>query len=217
MTVKKTSEKKGRRKKMSIAKKLKQIRYPLLIMWGILLGAAGTAGVKSSGHVLPTWIIWAIVILGVIVMFVWIASIKLDKRERPIENKNDSQVQNHSSEIAIIEKVVTEPIELEFWGKRNGVDYFSAKSISGWDIPNDHILLIGFDGSTPRDVGMDAVVTGKDHMEYFGKIEMLYCKKRSGVSGTEKLKTEKFVKKTFSREQWEKGTEEISILEVLKE
>ena len=141
---------------MSIAKKLKQIRYPLLIMWGILLGAAGTAGVKSSGHVLPTWIIWAIVILGVIVMF-------------------------------------------------------------GWDIPNDHILLIGFDGSTPRDVGMDAVVTGKDHMEYFGKIEMLYCKKRSGVSGTEKLKTEKFVKKTFSREQWEKGTEEISILEVLKE
>ena len=54
-------------------------------------------------------------------------------------------------------------------------------------------------------------------MEYFGKIEMLYCKKKSGISGTEKLKTEKFVKKTFSREQWEKGTEEISILEVLKE
>ena len=78
------------------------------------------------------------------------------------------------SKISVISKAVEEPVELEFWGKRNGIDQFRVKSIAGRNIVSDHVLLISFDGSEARDVALDAVVTGKEHSEYFGKIEMLY-------------------------------------------
>ena len=37
--------------------KMRKVRYPMLIVWGIFMGAAGTAGVKSSWHVIPGWLI----------------------------------------------------------------------------------------------------------------------------------------------------------------
>lgn len=201
---------------MNIRSKLRQIRFQMLAVWGVFAGAAGMAGVKSSGHVIPGWLIWLTVILGVIVLFVWIVSVNPDKRVETTESKGDRSASNRHSEIETIEKAVDEPIELEFWGKRNGVNHFSVKNICGEDIPNDHVLLISFDGAPARDVALDASVTGKEHSDYFGKIEMLYCKKEKGISKAEKLITEKFDKRIFSREQWEKGTGKISILEVIK-
>ena len=47
--------------------KMRKVRYPMLIVWGIFMGAAGTAGVKSSWHVIPGWLIGVIVILGIMV------------------------------------------------------------------------------------------------------------------------------------------------------
>ncbi len=105
-------------------------------------------------------------------------------------------------------------MELEFWGKRNGIDQFRVKSIAGRNIVSDHVLLISFDGSEARDMALDAVVTGKEHSEYFGKIEMLYCKRQQGHYGTEKLKTEKIDKVILSKEQWENETGKIKLLEL---
>lgn len=79
---------------------------------------------------------------------------------------------------------------------------------------SDHVLLISFDGSEARDVALDAVVTGKEHSEYFGKIEMLYCKRQQEHCGTEKLKTEKIDKVVLSKEQWENETGKIKLLEL---
>ena len=76
------------------------------------------------------------------------------------------------------------------------------------------VLLISFDGSEARDMALDAVVTGKEHSEYFGKIEMLYCKRQQGHYGTEKLKTEKIDKVILSKEQWENETGKIKLLEL---
>lgn len=194
--------------------KMRKIRYPMLIVWGILIGAAGTAGVKSSWHVIPNWLIGIIVILGVVVILTWLISGKKDKSIKMNEKETEKLTPNYNSEISIISKVVEEPLELEFWGKRNGIDQFRVKSISGRNIVRDHVLLISFDGSEARDVALDAVVTGKKHSEYFGKIEMFYCKRQQGHSGAEKLKTEKFDKVTFSKDQWENATGKINLLEL---
>ena len=48
--------------------KMRKVRYPMLIVWGIFMGAAGTAGVKSSWHVIPGWLIGVIEILGIMVL-----------------------------------------------------------------------------------------------------------------------------------------------------
>ena len=82
------------------------------------------------------------------------------------------------------------------------------------NIVSDHVLLISFDGSEARDVALDAVVTGKEHSEYFGKIEMLYCKRQQEHCGMEKLKTEKIDKVILSKEQWENETGKIKLLEL---
>ena len=161
--------------------KMRKVRYPMLIVWGIFMGAAGTAGVKSSWHVIPGWLIGVIVILGIMVMLTWM-----------ISGKNDKSIKT----------------------RENGIDQFRVKSIAGRNIVSDHVLLISFDGSEARDVALDAVVTGKEHSEYFGKIEMLYCKRQQEHCGTEKLKTEKIDKVILSKEQWENETGKIKLLEL---
>lgn len=72
----------------------------------------------------------------------------------------------------------------------------------------------GQHGHGSRIIQLDAVVTGKEHSEYFGKIEMLYCKRQQGHYGTEKLKTEKIDKVILSKEQWENETGKIKLLEL---
>lgn len=57
--------------------KMRKVRYPMLIVWGIFMGAAGTAGVKSSWHVIPGWLIGVIVILGIMVMLIGMISGKI--------------------------------------------------------------------------------------------------------------------------------------------
>ena len=149
--------------------KMRKVRYPMLIVWGIFMGAAGTAGVKSSWHVIPGWLIGVIVILGIMVMLTWMISGKNDKSIKTPEKETEKLTSKYNSEISVISKAVEEPVELEFWGKRNGIDQFRVKSIAGRNIVSDHVLLISFDGSEARDVALDAVVTGKEHSEYFGK------------------------------------------------
>ena len=75
--------------------------------------------------------------------------------------------------------------------------------------------MISFDGAKVKDVSLDAAVIGKEHSEYFGKIEMFYCKRQQGISGGEKLKTEKYYKEIFSKKQWESETKKINILNVM--
>lgn len=193
---------------------MRKVRYPMLIVWGIFMGAAGTAGVKSSWHVIPGWLIGVIVILGIMVMLTWMISGKNDKSIKTPEKETEKLTSKYNSEISVISKAVEEPVELEFWGKRNGIDQFRVKSIAGRNIVSDHVLLISFDGSEARDVALDAVVTGKEHSEYFGKIEMLYCKRQQEHCGTEKLKTEKIDKVILSKEQWENETGKIKLLEL---
>lgn len=139
---------------------------------------------------------------------------KNDKSIKTPEKETEKLTSKYNSEISVISKAVEEPVELEFWGKRNGIDQFRVKSIAGRNIVSDHVLLISFDGSEARDVALDAVVTGKEHSEYFGKIEMLYCKRQQGHYGTEKLKTEKIDKVILSKEQWENETGKIKLLEL---
>ena len=150
--------------------KMRKVRYPMLIVWGIFMGAAGTAGVKSSWHVIPDWLIGVIVILGIMVMLTWMISGKNDKSIKTPEKETEKLTSKYNSEISVISKAVEEPVELEFWGKRNGIDQFRVKSIAERNIVSDHVLLISFDGSEARDVALDAVVTGKEHSEYFSKM-----------------------------------------------
>ena len=169
---------------------------------------------KVTTDVIPGWLIGVIVILGIMVMLTWMISGKNDKSIKTPEKETEKLTSKYNSEISVISKAVEEPVELEFWGKRNGIDQFRVKSIAGRNIVSDHVLLISFDGSEARDVALDAVVTGKEHSEYFGKIEMLYCKRQQGHYGTEKLKTEKIDKVILSKEQWENETGKIKLLEL---
>ena len=175
--------------------KMRKVRYPMLIVWGIFMGAAGTAGVKSSWHVIPGWLIGVIVILGIMVMLTWMISGKNDKSIKTPEKETEKLTSKYNSEISVISKAVEEPVELEFWGKRNGIDQFRVKSIAGRNIVSDHVLLISFDGSEARDVALD-------------------CKRQQGHYGTEKLKTEKIDKVILSKEQWENETGKIKLLEL---
>lgn len=99
--------------------KMRKVRYPMLIVWGIFMGAAGTAGVKSSWHVIPDWLIGVIVILGIMVMLTWMISGKNDKSIKTPEKETEKLTSKYNSEISVISKAVEEPVELEFWGKRN--------------------------------------------------------------------------------------------------
>ena len=107
--------------------KMRKVRYPMLIVWGIFMGAAGTAGVKSSWHVIPGWLIGVIVILGIMVMLTWMISGKNDKSIKTTEKETEKLTSKYNSEISVISKAVEEPVELEFWGKRNGIDQFRVK------------------------------------------------------------------------------------------
>ena len=69
--------------------KMRKVRYPMLIVWGIFMGAAGTAGVKSSWHVIPGWLIGVIVILGIMVMLTWMISGKNDKSIKTPEKETE--------------------------------------------------------------------------------------------------------------------------------
>ena len=102
--------------------------------------------------------------------------------------------EKYNSEISVISKAVEEPVELEFWGKRNGIDQFRVKSIAERNIVSDHVLLISFDGSEVRDVALDAVVTGKEHSEYFGKIECFIVRDSRNIVGRRNLKRKKLIK-----------------------
>lgn len=99
--------------------KMRKVRYPMLIVWGIFMGAAGTAGVKSSWHVIPGWLIGVIVILGIMVMLTWMISGKNDKSITTPEKETEKLTSKYNSEISVISKAVEEPVELEFGGKRN--------------------------------------------------------------------------------------------------
>lgn len=70
--------------------KMRKVRYPMLIVWGIFMGAAGTAGVKSSWHVIPGWLIGVIVILGIMVMLTWMISGKNDKLQITLKRNASS-------------------------------------------------------------------------------------------------------------------------------
>ena len=93
--------------------KMRKVRYPMLIVWGIFMGAAGTAGVKSSWHVIPGWLIGVIVILGIMVMLTWMISGKNDKSIKTPEKETKKLTSKYNSEISVISKAVEEPVELE--------------------------------------------------------------------------------------------------------
>ncbi len=188
----KIKEKKGGRKSMK--EKMRKVRYPMLIVWGIFMGAAGTAGVKSSWHVIPGWLIGVIVILGIMVMLTWMISGKNDKSIKTPEKETEKLTSKYNSEISVISKAVEEPVELEFWGKRNGIDQFRVKSIAGRNIVSDHVLLISFDGSEARDVALDAVVTGKEHSEYLERLKCFIVRDNRDIMGRRNLKRKKLIK-----------------------
>lgn len=197
-------------------RKLRQIRYWLLGAWGILLGATGTAGIQSSWHVIPRWLICSVVILGIVVVVVWGISLKKGNKENYEEMEYDNYERKHQLEKELIATAVEEPLNLEFWGKRNGIDHFSVNSICGHKIEKGYKVLISFDNTPVGDIPLSAAVKGREHSEYFGKLEVLYCKKENGVTGKEKLKTERTFKRVYSKTEWENGEGKIKIKEELK-
>ena len=78
--------------------KMRKVRYPMLIVWGIFMGAAGTAGVKSSWHVIPGWLIGVIVILGIMVILTWMISGKNDKSIKAQEKETEKLTPKYNSE-----------------------------------------------------------------------------------------------------------------------
>lgn len=68
------------------------------------MGAAGTAGVKSSWHVIPGWLIGVIVILGIMVMLTWMISGKNDKSIKTPEKETEKLTSKYNSEISVISK-----------------------------------------------------------------------------------------------------------------
>lgn len=57
----------------------------------------------------------------------WMISGKNDKSIKTPEKETEKLTSKYNSEISVISKAVEEPVELEFWGKRNGIDQFRVK------------------------------------------------------------------------------------------
>ena len=63
-------------KKETIINKLYNLRFFMLNLLGLLIGAAGYAGIQSYMHVVPKWLIILIAVYSVIVLAVWIICTK---------------------------------------------------------------------------------------------------------------------------------------------
>lgn len=50
---------------------------------------------------------------------------------------------------------------------------------------------------------------------YFGKIEVYYCKREKGLLKKEKLKTINYFKQIYSKEEWNKKKNKISLRRIM--
>lgn len=119
---------------------------------------------------------------------------KNDKSITTPEKETEKLTSKYNSEISVISKAVEEPVEVEFWGKRNGIDQFRVKSIAGRNIVSDHVLLISFDGSEARDVALDAVVTGKNIRSILERLKCFIVRDSRDIMGRRNLKRKKLIK-----------------------
>lgn len=102
-------------------------------------------------------------------------------------------------EIAEMKRLLAESVEMKFYAKRNSVNQFCITSVSGVPIPKDYVLLISLDKTGPE-----------ANWNYFGEVEIFYCRKKGNV-----LKTEKSYKAIYTHEQWNGEIDKISLADIL--
>lgn len=103
----------------------------------------------------------------------------------------------YENEILEIKSTLAEETEIEFYGKRNCVNQFRIRSVSGELLSEDHVLLISLDKTKPE-----------ANVNYYGEIEIFYCTK-------DHLKVEKYYQKIFDQKQWNDGFGKICLQDIL--
>lgn len=114
-----------------------------------------------------------------------------------------------NEEIKLIENVIEEAITMKVWGKRDGLEQYEIMTIDGEEMPADYSLIVSLDKNL-RVKGMNqayfqATSLGTDN--YYGELEVFYCKKKKGLFGKETLKTLKSYSKRYHIDALENGTE----------
>ena len=103
-----------------------------------------------------------------------------------------------------LKSIIEEPVELEYYGIRHCAPQFCVRMISGKLLSEEDVLLVSLDKGKPE-----------INVQYYGKLEVFYCKKETGVFGREKLKVKKSYQKIYTDKQWKENKEKISMNQML--
>lgn len=117
-----------------------------------------------------------------------------------------------------IKRIIKEEIELEYYNVRNYAVQFEARFVSGEGPPEGSVILISFNTTNPRDYSVQRnAFRVWNQKDYYGKLEIIYCKKKKTLFGKEKLKKEKFYQKIYTQKMWRGNPEKISLMEFIGE
>ena len=125
-----------------------------------------------------------------------------------------------NEEIKLIENLINETVVMEPYGKRDGLNQYQLVSIDGEAIPEGYVFIVSLDshlrvsGAAPG--YFRGTSLGTDN--YYGKLEVYYCKKKKGLFGKETVKTLKSYIKTYHIAELESGEEKkISVKSMMGE
>lgn len=125
-------------------------------------------------------------------------------------------MKRYARERSEIKRIIKEEIELEYYNVRNYTVQFKVKFISGEKIPEDHIILISFDTTNPREYSVQRnIYRTWENKDYYGKLEIVYCKKKKDLFGKEKLKKEQFYQKIYTQKMWRGNPEKICLMDFI--
>lgn len=116
----------------------------------------------------------------------------------------------YKQEMADIQKVIQEEIELSFYETRqsDGVNQFKIDKIGGEPVADETVLLVVLDRYVKHGRLGGYALTQLDTSAVYGKVFVYYCKKKKGLFGKESLKSIKTVERMYHTKGLESGEEE---------
>lgn len=116
----------------------------------------------------------------------------------------------YKQEMADIQKVIQEEIELSFYETRqsDGVNQFKIDKINGESVADETVLLVVLDRYVKHGRLAGYALTQLDTSAVYGKVYVYYCKKKKGLFGKESLKSIKTVERMYHTKGLESGEEE---------
>ena len=115
-----------------------------------------------------------------------------------------------NEEIKLIENLIIETVVMEPYGKRDGLNQYQIESIDGEAIPEGYVFIV----SLKQDLKVGGAAPGYFRStslgtdNYYGKLELYYCKKKKSLFGKETVKTLNSFLKTYHVKELESGEEQ---------